>query len=65
LSCGQCGTRWIGRPPVSYLITPTGPDGYQRDTAPLLAANPQVWRRVWSGPNGVVVIHERVGAPRP
>ena len=40
----------------------TDPDGYNRFTTPLLAANPQAWRQVWTGPNGVVVIHERVGA---
>ena len=62
---GREGLRLIDSVPVSYLITSTDPDGYQRYTAPLLAANPQAWRRVWSGPNGVVVIHERVGAPRP
>jgi hypothetical protein len=48
--------------PVKYLITSTDPDGYNRFTTPLLAANPQAWRQVWTGPNGVVVIHERVGA---
>jgi hypothetical protein len=62
---GREGQRLIDSVPVSYLITSTDADGYQRYTGPLLAANPQAWRRVWSGPNGVVVIHERVGAPRP
>ncbi|MBC7781135.1 MAG: hypothetical protein H7125_13635 [Proteobacteria bacterium] len=62
---GRESQRLIDSVPVSYLITSTDPDGYMRFTAPLLAANPQAWRPVWSGPNGVVTIHERVGAPRP
>ncbi len=62
---GREGQRLIDSVPVKYLVTSTDPDAYKRFTAPLLAANPQAWRQVWSGPNGVVVIHERVGAPRP
>jgi hypothetical protein len=59
---GREGQRLIDSVPVKYLITSTDPDGYNRFTTPLLAANPQAWRQVWTGPNGVVVIHERVGA---
>ena len=62
---GREGQRLVDSVPVKYLIASTDPDGYKRFTAPLLAANPQKWRQVWTGPNGVVVIHERVGAPRP
>ena len=62
---GREGQRLIDSVPVKYLVASTDPDGYRRYTAPLLAANPQAWRQVWRGPNGVVVIHERVGAPRP
>lgn len=62
---GREGQRLIDSVPVKYLVASTDPAAYKRFTAPLLAANPQAWRQVWSGPNGVVVIHERVGAPRP
>jgi hypothetical protein len=59
---GREAQRLIDSVPVKYLVASTDPDGYKRFTAPLLAANPEAWRQVWSGPNGVVVIHERVGA---
>jgi len=62
---GREGQRLLDSVPVKYLITTTDPDGYRRFTGPLLAANPQAWRPIWTGPNGAVVIHERVGAPRP
>ena len=61
---GRKGQRLIDSVPVKYLIESTYP-AYLRFTTPLLAANPQAWRQVWRGPNGMVVIHERVGAPRP
>jgi hypothetical protein len=57
--------RLIDSVPVKYLITSIEPEGYKRFTAPLLATNPQAWRRVWRGPNGVIVIYERREAPRP
>ena len=61
---GRKGQRLIDSVPVKYLIESTYL-AYWRFTTPLLAANPQAWRQVWRGPNGMVVIHERVGAPRP
>jgi hypothetical protein len=62
---GREAQRLMDSVPVNYLITSTDPDGYKRFTEPLLAADSTAWRRVWIGPNGVVVIYERVGAPRP
>ena len=62
---GREGQRLLDSVPVKFLIASSDPDGYKRFIAPILAANPQAWRQVWSGPNGVVVIHERVGGPRP
>ena len=61
---GRKGQRLIDSVPVKYLIESTYL-AYWRFTTPLLAANPQAWRQVWRGPNGTVVIHERVGAPQP
>jgi hypothetical protein len=61
---GRKGQRLIDSVPVKYLIESTYL-AYWRFTTPLLAANPQAWRPVWRGPNGTVVIHERVGAPQP
>ena len=62
---GRKGQRLIDSVPVKYLVESTDLRSYRRFTTQLLAANPQAWRQVWSGPNGVVVIHERVGTPRP
>lgn len=62
---GREGQRLMDTVPVKFLIASTDPDGYKRFIAPMLAANPQAWRQVWSGPKGVVVIHEHVGSPRP
>ena len=62
---GREGQRLIDTVPVEYLFVSTDPDAYQRFTTPLIAANPQAWRQVWKGPNGVVRIFERVDAPQP
>ncbi|HEX2542644.1 MAG TPA: hypothetical protein VHM00_16365 [Caldimonas sp.] len=62
---GKKGQQLIDTVPVKYLLASVKPGAYQRFTAPLLAENPDAWRRVWSGPNGTLEIHERVGATRP
>jgi len=62
---GREGQRLLDSVPVKYLVTSTEVDSYKRFTTRLLTANPEAWRQVWSGSNGEVVIHERVGAPRP
>src|SRR6185369_13148273 len=62
---GREGQRLLDSVPVRYLVTSTEVDSYKRFTARLLTSNPEAWRQVWSGANGEVVIHERVGAPRP
>ena len=49
---GKKGQQLIDSVPVRYLIASVKPGGYERFTAPLLAANPDAWRRVWSGANG-------------
>ena len=48
--------------PLDWLVKPSP---YERFTAPLLAANPDAWRRVWRGANGTLDLYERVGPPRP
>ena len=51
--------------PVKYLLAPVAPSAYKRFTAPLLAANPNAWKRVWAGPNGTLDIYERVRRTTP
>ncbi len=62
---GKRGQQLIDTVPVKYLLASVKAGMYQRFTAPLLAENPGAWRRVWSGPNGTLEVHERVEAPRP
>ena len=62
---GREGQRQIDSVPVRYLVTSPEIEPHRRFTARLLSANPEAWRQVWSGADGAVLIHERVGTPRP
>jgi hypothetical protein len=62
---GRKAQQLIDTVPVKYLLASVQPGAYQRFTAPLLAANPDAWRRVWRGPNGTLDVYERVAASRP
>ena len=62
---GRKGQQLIDSVPVKYLLASVKPGAYERFTAPLLAANPDAWRRVWRSPNGTLDVYERVGPPRP
>ncbi len=62
---GREGQQLIDSVPVKYLLGSVKPGAYERFTAPLLAANPDSWRRVWRGANGTLDVYERVGPPRP
>jgi len=62
---GRKAQQLIDTVPVKYLLASVKPGAYQRFTAPLLAANPDAWRRVWRGPNGTLEVYERVAASRP
>jgi hypothetical protein len=61
---GKKGQQLIDTVPVKYLLASVNPGPYQRFTAPLLADNPDAWRRVWSGPNGTLEVYERVKVPQ-
>jgi len=60
---GKKGQQLIDSVPVKYLLASVKPGAYERFTAPLLAANPDSWRRVWRGANGTLDVYERVGPP--
>jgi len=60
---GRRAQQLIDTVPVKYLLASSKPGAYQRFTAPLLADNPDAWRRVWSGANGTLDVYERVGPP--
>ncbi len=62
---GRKGQQLIDSVPVKYLLAPVKPGAYDRFTTPLLAANPDSWRRVWRGANGTLDVYERVGSLRP
>ena len=62
---GRKGQQLIDSVPVKYLLASVKPGAYERFTAPLLAANPEAWRRAWRGPNGTLDVYERVGPLRP
>ena len=62
---GRKGQQLIDSVPVKYLLASVKPSPYERLTAPLLAANPDAWRRVWRGANGTLDVYERVGPPGP
>lgn len=62
---GRQGQQLIDSVPVKYLLAPVKPGPYDRFTTPLLAANPDSWRRVWRGANGTLDVYERVGSLRP
>jgi len=62
---GKQGQQLIDSVPVKYLLASVKPGAYERFTAPLLAANPDSWRRVWRGANGTLDVYERVGPPWP
>ena len=61
---GAVAQRLIDTVPVKYLLASPVDGAYERFTAPLLAANPQAWRKVWHGENGKLDIFERVAVPR-
>jgi hypothetical protein len=58
---GKKAQQLIDSVPVKYLLASVKPGPYQRFTAPLLTANPNAWRRVWSGARGTLEVYERVG----
>ena len=58
---GRKGQQLIDSVPAKYRLASVNPSPYERSTAPLLAANPDAWRRVWRGANGTLDVYERVG----